>query len=122
MGRLECANKAAYSMTGTLNSSSLNATCLWTVTIASAIWCMLDSSDDSLSIPLNFIQSQAQKNISAERASIIYAMDPVYGAFFSYIILGETMGVQGYFGAFLISCAAIANAVLDFGSRRVDED
>merc|ERR1711862_267590 len=84
--RLECANKA--SMSSSMDSSSLNAACLWTVTIASTIWCMLDNSYDSLSSPLNIIQShpfaliylggvttalanyiqtKAQKNISAER-------------------------------------------------------
>merc|ERR1711862_959073 len=90
----------------------------WTVTIASAIWCMLDSSYDSLSSPLNIIQSHP--------FAIIY-LGGVTTALANYIqtkaqqnISGETMGVQGYFGAFLISCAAIANAVLDFGSRRVD--
>jgi len=140
--RLENANKALSNM----DSSSLNACCLWTVTIASAIWCILDPTSDTstassfLSINpwnviqshpfallylggvttafANYIQTKAQKDISAERASIIYAMDPVYGAFFSYLILGETMGAQGYFGAFLIACAALSNAILDFGNNR----
>lgn len=132
--RLECASKA-MSSSKIDSASSLNASCLWTVTIASAIWCIFDpASSNPLDViqahPFaiiylggvttalaNYIQTKAQRDISAERASVIYAMDPVYGAFFSYIILGETMGTQGYFGAFLISCAAITNAVLDFGSR-----
>ena len=29
----------------------------------------------------NYIQTKAQKGITAERASIIYALDPVYGKF-----------------------------------------
>jgi len=141
--RLENASKAITNM----DSSSLNACCLWTVTIASTIWCILDpmstsSSSQSSFLSINpwsviqthpfallylggvttalanYIQTKAQQDISAERASIIYAMDPVYGAFFSYLILGETMGTQGYFGAILISCAAISNAILDFGKSR----
>lgn len=64
----------------------------------------------------NYVQTKAQKGITAERASIIYAMDPVYGALFSYLLLGETMGVQGWIGAFLITVAAVTNAFLDLGS------
>ena len=62
----------------------------------------------------NYIQTRAQRYISAERASIIYAMDPVYGAFFSYLLLGETFqGITGYIGAAFIVAAAATNAMLD---------
>jgi drug/metabolite transporter (DMT)-like permease len=66
----------------------------------------------------NWIQTKAQRNISAERASIIYAMDPVYGAFFSYLILGETFnGITGWLGAALIVIAAGTNAMIDVAER-----
>lgn len=65
----------------------------------------------------NFIQSKAQKDVSAERASVIYAMDPVYGALFANILLGETLGGLGLVGAFLIVVAAATNALLDFGGE-----
>jgi drug/metabolite transporter (DMT)-like permease len=62
----------------------------------------------------NWIQTKAQRDISAERASVIYAMDPVYGALFSYALLGETLnGVTGWVGAGLIALAAATNAFLD---------
>jgi drug/metabolite transporter (DMT)-like permease len=62
----------------------------------------------------NYVQTRAQRYISAERASIIYAMDPVYGAFFSYLLLGETLnGITGYIGAAFIVVAAATNAFLD---------
>jgi drug/metabolite transporter (DMT)-like permease len=62
----------------------------------------------------NWIQTKAQRAISAERASVIYAMDPVYGALFSYALLGETLnGVTGWVGAGLITLAAAVNAFLD---------
>ena len=69
----------------------------------------------------NYIQTLAQKNITAERASIIYAMDPVYGAFFANFVLGETLGTQGMIGAGMIAIAAATNALLDFGSKE-DKD
>jgi drug/metabolite transporter (DMT)-like permease len=66
----------------------------------------------------NWIQTKAQRSISAERASIIYAMDPVYGAFFSYLLLGETLnGITGWTGAALIVIAAATNAMIDVAER-----
>jgi len=70
----------------------------------------------------NYIQTFAQQNISAERASIIYAMDPVYGAFFANLILGETLGTQGMIGAGLITFAAATNAFLDLGKKDESND
>jgi drug/metabolite transporter (DMT)-like permease len=62
----------------------------------------------------NWIQTKAQRSIRAERASIIYSMDPVYGAFFSYLLLGETLnGITGWIGASLIVVAAATNAMFD---------
>jgi drug/metabolite transporter (DMT)-like permease len=61
----------------------------------------------------NWIQTKAQRDVTAERASVIYAMDPVYGAAFSYLLLGETLnGLKGWIGAGLITLAAATNALL----------
>jgi drug/metabolite transporter (DMT)-like permease len=62
----------------------------------------------------NYIQTKAQKEIPAERASIIYALDPVYGAFFANLLLGEELSQLGFVGAGLITAAAATNAFLDF--------
>lgn len=70
----------------------------------------------------NFLQSKAQKDTSAERASVIYAMDPVYGAIFANVLLGETLGGVGLIGAFLIVVAAATNASMDFGGKRGEND
>jgi drug/metabolite transporter (DMT)-like permease len=99
--RLEFASKQVS------DSAQLNAACLWVVTLLAGIWSFtqgtLDSSgitttvnqlkDIAVSHPLeliylggvttalaNYIQTKAQKDVSAERASVIYSMDPVYGA------------------------------------------
>ena len=63
----------------------------------------------------NYIQSKGQKDISAERASIIYAMDPVYGALAANLLLGEQLGTLGSIGCGLIFTAAATNALFDFG-------
>jgi len=69
----------------------------------------------------NYIQSFAQQCISAERASIIYAMDPVYGACFANLFLGEVLGFNGIIGAGLIALAAATNAFLDLGSKKEED-
>jgi drug/metabolite transporter (DMT)-like permease len=71
----------------------------------------------------NWIQAKAQRDISAERASVIYAMDPVYGAAFSYLLLGETLGgVPGWIGAGLITVAAATNAFMDLSGSESTQD
>ena len=37
----------------------------------------------------NYLQTQGQRGVSASTASLIFALDPVWGAFFANLILGE---------------------------------
>eukprot|EP00977_Amphora_coffeiformis_P027776 scaffold34641_cov156-Amphora_coffeaeformis.AAC.3 len=70
----------------------------------------------------NWIQTAAQRHVSAERASLIYAMDPVYGAAFSYLWLGETLpGAAGSIGAVLIASAAATNAWLEWDKTELQQ-
>ena len=127
------------------DSAALNSACLWTVVLLSVVWnlgtsgfsfdVIKETARDANRIASshylellylggvttalsNFIQTKAQKDVSAERASIIYSLDPVYGAFFSYWLLGEQLGgVQAYCGATLITVAAATNFFLDLGNK-----
>lgn len=127
------------------DSASLNSACLWTVVLLSFMWNLgsiglsVDDIQDTVeeasriasshflqllylggvtTALSNFIQTKAQKDVSAERASVIYSLDPVYGAFFSFWLLGEKLGgFQAYFGAALITVAAATNVFLDLGSK-----
>lgn len=57
----------------------------------------------------NWIQAKAQRSVPAERAAIMYALDPVYGAAFAYWLLGEELhGWTGWVGAGLIAAAALS--------------
>ncbi|KAL3787713.1 LOW QUALITY PROTEIN: hypothetical protein HJC23_012139 [Cyclotella cryptica] len=142
--RMEEASKAVR------KSSELNAASLWTVFAISFCWTAVVTWNDLslndigdgrshrtvstiVGHPLqliylsavtttlaNYIQSKGQKDISAERASIIFAMDPVYGAIFANLLLEEQLGAIGWVGSGLIVDSAVANAVWDFG--RFDED
>ncbi len=49
-----------------------------------------------------FIQNSMQKNTTAVKAALIYAMEPVFAAIFSFILLGEVLGRLGILGGGLI--------------------
>jgi drug/metabolite transporter (DMT)-like permease len=74
----------------------------------------------------NWIQAVGQRDVPAERASVLYAMDPVYGAVFAHLLLGEDLdGPAAWAGAALITAAAATNALLDLPEppegRRADQ-
>lgn len=73
----------------------------------------------------NWLQTIGQKSVSATTASVIYALDPLWGCFFAYVWLGEVLGPQGFIGcAVLISVwlyqlgAAIAAQGSDVSATR----
>lgn len=65
----------------------------------------------------NYIQTVAQKGVTAERACLIYSMDPVYSAIFSYLFLGETLCLQGIIGAGIVFISSVSNVLYDFSAR-----
>jgi drug/metabolite transporter (DMT)-like permease len=123
------------------DAAALNAASLWTVTWLSFVWWtshragslnllndMVREASGLLQALLpellylsvvataltNWIQTVAQRDVPAERASIIYAMDPVYGAVFAHLWLGENLdGTAAWIGASIIGVAAATNALLD---------
>lgn len=49
-----------------------------------------------------FIQSYAQQFIPPTHAGLIFTMEPIFGALFSFLILGELIGTGGIIGGLLI--------------------
>jgi drug/metabolite transporter (DMT)-like permease len=49
-----------------------------------------------------YIQNRMQKDTTAVKAALIYAMEPVFAAIFSFLLLGEILGWLGLFGGGLI--------------------
>lgn len=47
------------------------------------------------------------QDVSAPLAALIYCSEPIFGAFFSWTILGEHWGPTGWVGAFLIVSATL---------------
>ena len=53
------------------------------------------------------LANYAQKYVSATRTALLYVFEPIVGAFLGWIILSEAVGLQGIFGASLITFATI---------------
>ena len=70
----------------------------------------------------NFLQAVGQRGVSAEKASLIYALDPVWGAIFATALLDERLGTYGYVGAGLITLAAAQNAIFALAKEKKKED
>lgn len=54
-----------------------------------------------------WLQSRYQKDTSAEKASLIYALEPVFAIVFGYFILHEIVSISALIGACLMILAAI---------------
>lgn len=51
-----------------------------------------------------YLQTLGQRDVPAERAAIIFSLDPVYAAGFSWLFAGQGLGLQGWIGsAFIMS-------------------
>jgi drug/metabolite transporter (DMT)-like permease len=56
-----------------------------------------------------WMQATAQKFTSASHVALIFTMEPVFGAFTAWLLLGELIGLKGFIGgAFIISAMLIA--------------
>ena len=59
----------------------------------------------------SWLQAWGQACVKPHEAVIIYTMDPVYGAFFAWLLLGEALHLQGYLGIALVLCANVLRQV-----------
>lgn len=115
--------------------ASLNAVTLTSVTVLMGIWTVIASFlNHNLSLSsffpssiqpvgaivylavvttalCNYLQAIGQKHVPAERAAVVFAMDPVYAALFAWLLLRESLGLQGVLGAVLILGATVLSAV-----------
>jgi drug/metabolite transporter (DMT)-like permease len=54
-----------------------------------------------------FLQALAQKHVSADKAALIYAMEPVFAAAFAWAWLAEVLTPQAAVGAALVVVAIV---------------
>jgi drug/metabolite transporter (DMT)-like permease len=54
-----------------------------------------------------FLQAVAQRHVAAEKAAVIYAMEPVFAALFGWLWLSELLGSRGLIGGALVVLAVV---------------
>jgi drug/metabolite transporter (DMT)-like permease len=54
-----------------------------------------------------FVQASAQCHVSANQVALIYAMEPVFAAFFAWVWLAEGLGWLTGLGAVLVVIAVV---------------
>lgn len=55
----------------------------------------------------NLLQMVGQQRVGVAEAAIIFTMDPVFGALFAWLLLGEQLHAQGYAGIALVVAANV---------------
>lgn len=54
-----------------------------------------------------FLQALAQRHVTADKAALVYAMEPVFAALFAWMWLGEMLTVQAAIGGAMVVTAVI---------------
>ena len=101
---------------------SLTALQLLVVAVLAALWTAPELVEQLEAISTNLIPiiylalvtaattwlpTVAQKWVSAHETAIIYTFEPMFAAAFSFLLLGETLGVRGLVGAALVLAAMV---------------
>ena len=58
-------------------------------------WLQLLYLSVAVTATANLLQAYGQQRVGAAEAAVIYTMDPVYGALFAWLLLGERLHTQG---------------------------
>lgn len=71
-----------------------------------------------------WLQTIGQRRINAPEAAVIYSLEPVWAAFFAFLILSERLGLPGLLGAGLICAATLISQwrIFRLRSRRQPVD
>jgi len=78
------------------------------LTRAEPVWKILVFLGVVASAGTLFMQALAQQNISAEKAAVIYALEPVFASLFGWWWLAETMSLRAGIGAAIVVLAVVA--------------
>jgi drug/metabolite transporter (DMT)-like permease len=74
---------------------------------AQSVWPSLLYLGVVASAGMLFLQAVGQRHVSAEKAAVIYAMEPVFAALFGWLLLHETLGIRGFIGGAMVVLAVI---------------
>lgn len=101
----------------------LTAIQLWVIAIVSLIWAAPDLVRQHEVIGANLgvilylglmdtaatimLQVLAQRWVNAYETALMYTLEPIFGAVFSFLLLGEKLGIRGLIGATLVLVAMV---------------
>jgi drug/metabolite transporter (DMT)-like permease len=104
-------------------SQALTAIQLWVVTVLGALWVgpelvgQLEVIHNNLPVIIylgviatagsTWLQAIAQVSVSAFDAAIFYTLEPVFATIFSFLLLGQKLGISGLIGATLVLVAMV---------------
>lgn len=66
-----------------------------------------------------FLQAMAQRHVSADKAALIYAMEPVFAALFAWLWLGEGLTWKAAMGGVMVVLAVVLSELRNSVSPRV---
>ncbi|HZW11718.1 MAG TPA: DMT family transporter [Noviherbaspirillum sp.] len=64
-----------------------------------------------------FLQAVGQRNVQADKAAVIFAMEPVFAALFGWLWLGELLGWRGMVGGAIVLGALLVSELRPAGKR-----
>lgn len=64
-----------------------------------------------------FLQAVGQRRVAAEKAALIYALEPVFAALFGWMWLGELLGWRGVAGGAIVIGALVLAELRPFGRK-----
>jgi len=101
----------------------LTAIQLWVITILALFWAAPDLIEQQEAIGANLgvlaylglfdtaativLQVLAQRWVNAYETALMYTLEPIFAAIFSFLLLGEKLGVRGLIGAALVLVAMV---------------
>jgi drug/metabolite transporter (DMT)-like permease len=59
------------------------------------------------------LQTKYQKEVTPTKAGIIFSLEPIFAAFFAFMIIGERISTFGFFGGIFIFAGLLATELID---------
>lgn len=88
--------------------------------LSSRVWGALAITGVLASALAYYVLAWAESRTSATKTAVILAMEPVFAAFFGWLLLGETLSFLQLWGALLVLAGIFAVSIVDRGKRGPD--
>jgi drug/metabolite transporter (DMT)-like permease len=71
------------------------------------------------SVLATVIQTKYQKTVTPTKAGIIFSLEPIFAAFFAYLIINEGISIFGFIGCIFIFTGVLVSELLDKNKNEV---